>query len=155
MATLTGNARTIITAPAGAIPFSVKALFTPYLVDGRIIISGERRYVTASDGAFSMVLGAGNYEVTFNGVDKFTISVPNDEQTYPFIDRLTSTVTQPSPAPGGSSWPTFPAGSDWIVTSDGRLIGKSRSSGRFHQAYLTGSTDEVIMVIQTPGTLTP
>lgn len=155
MATLTGNARTFLNAPAGAIPIRITTLGKSVVVSGRVIITGNQKIFSAPDGAFSMTLAAGDYEVQFNTSDKFQIAVPNNDSTVAFLDCVTSNVTQPSPSSPGSSWPSFPEGCDWIVTSDGRLIGRSRTPPYlYHRCYIVGSQDEGQMMID-PGTETP
>ncbi|MCW5557741.1 MAG: hypothetical protein KIT22_07910 [Verrucomicrobiae bacterium] len=154
MATLTGNVHSFLAVPAHAVLYRVKTLGESIVVGSHIVTTGERRFFTGADGSFSATLEAGSYEFTFNAVDRFTVSVPNDGATYPFLDRVTSNITQPSPPSGGSSWPAFPEGSDWMLLADGRLVAKSRSSGLFHTVYVTGPQDEPELVIM-PGTLTP
>ena len=155
MATLTGNARTFLNAPAGAIPIRITTLGKSVVVSSRVIITGNQKIFSAPDGSFSMTLAAGDYLVDFNGNDKFQIAVPNNDSTMAFLDCVTSNITQPSPSVPGSSWPSFPDGSDWIVTSDGRLIGRSRTPPHlYHRCYLVGSQNEGQMIIE-PGTETP
>lgn len=154
MATLTGNARSFLNVPAISVPYRVKSLGESVVVGGNIIVTGDRRLFTGADGSFSMTLAAGDYEVVFNGADRFVVSVPNNDNTYPFLDRVTSNVTQPSPPAGGSSWPVFPGGSDWQLLSDGRLVARSRSSGLYHVIFVTGPQNEPEIVVSV-GTVTP
>lgn len=154
MATLTGNARNFLNVPAGAVPIKVTTLGKSVVVSGRVILTGNQKLFTAYDGAFSMTLAAGDYEVLFNGTDRFQIQVPNNDTTMAFLDCVNSSITQPNPSVPGSSWPSFPAGSDWILAADGRLVAKSRSSGLYHRVYVTGPQDEPQMIIE-PGTNTP
>ena len=79
--------------------YVTNALFAPLstpLVSGtNIIASTPTNVVAAANGSFSVTLKQGNYLVTLGNLrhDSFTISVPNDANTYNVNSLITSALT--------------------------------------------------------------
>lgn len=141
MANVVGNAETIINSNAVGISIVVVAKSTPYMdAGGSLVLSGSRRYFTDADGGFGFTLQAGYYEVTFDGRDKFVINVPNDNDSHPFGDLVVEGVGEPPPAvpPEYPGWPSFPADSDFQLTSDGRLVAYNPECNKYYTLYVRG-----------------
>lgn len=106
MATVTGNIWNTYYAKASiAIDFLYAS--APAVISSGAIYSGiNRRTVSGLDGSFSIVLPMGNYMMILNqGVDRYLISVPDDDNSYDFIQLIVSLVTQSPTTPAGSFEP--------------------------------------------------
>lgn len=100
--TVTGNTIDII----GSAQAGLRLIFTPrstptFDSDGSLIITQPRGVVTDASGDFSVVLKAGDYNVTINNArDSLIISVPNDDASYNIRDLVTGSLTYTYTNPG-------------------------------------------------------
>ena len=106
MATLIGNARNFLNVQ-GAVPCKVTTLGKSVVVSGRHPDRESEALHRLRWGVLDDP-GRGDYEVVFNGTDRFQIQVPNNDNTMAFLDCVNSSITQPNLNVPGSSWPSFP-----------------------------------------------
>ncbi|HTH49140.1 MAG TPA: hypothetical protein VMB21_16610 [Candidatus Limnocylindria bacterium] len=90
MAILTGNIIEIADNLPAVCGITVEPLGPAVIASGRIVRASRKFFRTLATGAFSLVLAGGDYRVTFAGGTSFTVNAPDDEATYGFIDRITS-----------------------------------------------------------------
>lgn len=105
MSRIIGNVRQICTAPALTwVKFDL--LSKNLIVEDSLIASGDKTVRTDCSGNFQITLGMGDYRMTINGRDQFTVSVPDDDATYDVIQRIVSAATYSPTAPVGGAQPT-------------------------------------------------
>lgn len=80
---------------------------TPYIAGSKLALSGSREFTLASDGTGSVTLISGIYTVIFKGIDgnndSFTVGIPNDNNTYTFVERINAGATVLVPIASASS----------------------------------------------------
>ena len=124
MATITGNALTIASAPAQC-TIQVQALAANVVSGGYVVAGGSLWSRTAADGSFALVLAGGDYKITFAGTASYQINVPGDTGTYNFTDRLTGTITTTSvasPAASGMVPDSVAAGAILVIPANYQLL---------------------------------
>ncbi len=71
----------------------IRPLSTPLTINGNLVTGGDFKAITDGNGNLSVALQAGNYRVTIGADKGFTIDVPNDNNTYTWIERIITALT--------------------------------------------------------------
>lgn len=71
----------------------IRPLSTPLTINGNLVTGGDFKAITDGNGNLSVALQAGNYRVTIGADKGFTIDVPNDNNTYTWIERIITSLT--------------------------------------------------------------
>ena len=71
----------------------IRPLSTPLTINGNLVTGGDFKTLTDGNGNLSVALQAGNYRVTIGADKGFTIDVPNDNNTYTWIERIITALT--------------------------------------------------------------
>lgn len=71
----------------------IRPLSTPLTINGNLVTGGDFKATTDGNGILSVALQAGNYRVTIGADKGFIVDVPNDSNTYTWIERITSSLT--------------------------------------------------------------
>lgn len=104
MITLTGTIYSTAGALAAEVPIDLDYLSDPAVADGMGIYSPRRSTETDANGEFSLPnVPSGRYQMTVGGKARYTVTVPDNDNSYDFVDLLTedANVTR------GLGGPTF------------------------------------------------
>ena len=97
-ATIQGNVIEITGANA-VTSIKIKSVRYDVVAGYKLVKGGEKTIRSATNGSFSVVLAAGDYEVLIDKVNRYIINVPDDSATYQFADRITESATLASIPP--------------------------------------------------------